>query len=133
VKLSELLRRVERAAGGGPCPECGFQPGAEVRTTVDPGSGRFDHLDPNDLKCRTCGHMPWFTLTIGESLPEHSVVAIRAHRAIRPLVVENWLWMPEDCRQCPEQTRCVELRRKVSEAKGWSYQIAATFEAARTH
>ena len=131
MKLSTLLRRVERVADGGPCPECGFHQGADVRLTVDPGSGRYEHLNPEDTKCRTCGHMWLFTLKIGEPLPESTIAAIRADRATRPLVLENWLWMPEDCRECPERSRCVNLRREISNAKGWSYQIEPSLDEAR--
>ena len=131
MRLSTLLKRAERAAGGGPCPECGFHSGIEVRPTVDPGSGRYDHLSPEDTKCQTCGHMWCFTLKIGEPLPEESMATIRAHRASSPLVVGNWLWMPDECRECPEQDKCVELRRQVSEGNGWTYRIETSLGEAR--
>jgi len=75
--------------------------------------------------------MSWFTLEIGEGLPASSIAAIRAYRATRPLVVETWLWMPEECRECPENSRCVELRREISKANGWSYQIETSLDEAR--
>jgi len=72
-----------------------------------------------------------FTLKIGEPLPEESMAAICADRATRPLLVGNWLWMPDECRECPEQDRCVELRKQVSEANQWSYQISPSLDEAR--